>query len=120
MITNTTVSLSVVLTILLFQLLIKISIFLNLCLLLYLSLSAGSKISLISQPSHPAPLAKAYSRENINKPDDDSEQKTKPSQPTEKSCDLAESRSVTKFSLSENVSCLNKPIEFSQVRMNNL
>ena len=102
-----------------FQLLIKISIFLNLCLLLYLSLSAGGKISLGSQPSHPhpAPLAAASSGENINKHEDDVDQKTKPGLPLEKSCDSAETRPLTKFSISENVSCLNKAIEFSQVRI---
>ena len=100
-----------------FQLLVKISIFLNLCLLLYLSLSAGSKISLGSQPSHPhpAPLAEASLRENINKHEGDSDQKTKPGLSTEKTCDPPEIRPSTKFSLSENVSCLNKAIEFSQV-----
>ena len=108
-----------------FQLLIKISIFLNLCLLLYLSLSAGSKISLGSQPSHPhpAPLAEASSsfRENINKHEGHSDQGTKPDQLIEKSCETGEeSRPVTKFSLSENVSCLNKAIKFSQVRMKKL
>merc|ERR1712062_111280 len=100
-------------------LLIKISIFLNLCLLLYLSLSAGSKISLGSQPSHPhpAPLAEPSSsfRENINKHEGHSDKGTKPDQTIEKSCDTGEeTRPVTKFSLSENVSCLNKAIEFSQ------
>ena len=100
-----------------FQLLIKISVFLNLSLLLYLSLSAGSKISLGSQPSHPhpAPLSEAYSRQNPIKHEGYSEQKTNPSLSLEKSCDSTETRSQTKFSLSENVSCLNKPIEFSQV-----
>ena len=101
----------------LLQLLIKISIFLNLCLLLYLSLSAGSRISLITQPSHPAPLAEVSSRENRNKFSDDSDQKTQSILPIEKSCDPSESRPATRFSLSENVSCLNKPIEFSQVRI---
>ena len=54
-------------------------------------------------------------RENINKHEGDSDQKTKPGLSTEKSCDPPEIRPLTKFSLSENVSCLNKAIEFSQV-----
>ena len=71
----------------------------------------------LSPPSHPhpAPLAEASLRENINKHEGDSDQKTKPGLSTERSCDPPEIRPPTKFSLSENVSCLNKAIEFSQV-----